>query len=161
VEATDGLETILSFLRDEEFIKNNLNSGMIIFGKNRMRIIKFLIANLTALSKNMDDLRFVNKCNDLNLVGVIFSNIIENSDISSDVIFSSYLFLSTICNESQIENEFKSIPRKFKTYLRTCYIVISNNQRETVIKIRLFFFFFKVERYSENENFNHDRFLKK
>ena len=121
MEATDGLETILSFLRDEEFIKNNLNSGMIIFGNNRMRIIKFFIANLTALSKNMDDSEFVYKCNDSNLVEIISSNIVKNNDITSDVIFSSYLFLSTICNESQIENEFKSIPRKFKIYLRTCY----------------------------------------
>jgi len=142
VEATDGLETILSFLRDEEFIKKNLNSGMIIFGNNRMRIIKVLIANLTALSKNMDDSEFVYKCNDSNLVEIISSNIVKNNDITSDVIFSSYLFLSTICNESQIENEFKSIPRKFITYLRTCYIVISNNQRETVIKIRLSFLSF-------------------
>ena len=142
MEATDGLETILSFLRDEEFIKKNLNSGMIIFGNNRMRIIKVLIANLTALSKNMDDSEFVYKCNDSNLVEIISSNIVKNNDITSDVIFSSYLFLSTICNESQIENEFKSIPRKFITYLRTCYIVISNNQRETVIKIRLSFLSF-------------------
>ena len=93
---------------------------MIIFGNNRMRIIKFFIANLTALSKNMDDSEFVYKCNDSNLVEIISSNIVKNNDITSDVIFSSYLFLSTICNESQIENEFKSIPKKFKTYLSTC-----------------------------------------
>jgi len=120
VEATDGLETILSFLKDEQFIKNNLKSGIVIFNGNRMRIIKVLIANLTGLSKNMDNLRFAKKCNDSNLVEVIFSNIIKNNDITSDVTFSAYLLLSTICNESQIENEFKSIPKKFKTYLSTC-----------------------------------------
>ena len=125
MEANDGLESILSFLRDENFIKNNLKSGMIIFTKNRMRIIKVLIANLTGLSKNMEE--FANKCNDL--VEVIFSNIIKNNDITSDVIFSAYLLISTICNESQIENEFKSIPEKFKTYLRTCSEDFSNSNQ--------------------------------
>jgi hypothetical protein len=107
-------------LKDEQFIKNNLKSGIVIFNGDRMRILKVLIANLTGLSKNMDNLRFAKKSNDSNLVEIISSKIIKNNDITSDVTFSAYLLLSTICNESQIENEFKSIPKEFKTYLSTC-----------------------------------------
>jgi hypothetical protein len=44
VEATDGLETILSFLKDEQFIKNNLKSSSVdIFADEYILVLLLFI----------------------------------------------------------------------------------------------------------------------
>ena len=102
------------------------------------RITKQLIANLTGLNKHNDDL-FKKRCQELeldfNLIKSIL-NITNRAETKSDVSFSAYLFLSTIYDESEIENVFESILKKYENYLKKCAEDFNNKEPKNIERIR-------------------------
>ena len=131
MKANDGLESISSFLMDEKFFKQHLKSVMKTFGKPKERVLKLLIANLSALSQ-VDDL-FTKKSQELKLIEFMF-NIIKKSETPSDLAFSANLFLLKNCNRNQIEtNGFEAMLARIKNYLEKCDKDLKN---ESLDKIR-------------------------
>jgi hypothetical protein len=131
LEVNGGLESILSFLKDETFFKNNLKSYMKTFGRDKERILRILIAILTSLSQ-VDDRQlrklFIQKSQDL--IVFMFEMIKNNTEITSDLAFSAYLFLFKCCNDDQCENGFDTIPTKIKDYLKKCVDDFNNNKNQ-------------------------------
>ena len=127
MEDDNGLKSIASFLNHKIFVDKNLNPNVNVFG-NETRIIKMLIADLTMFIDNNDSL-FRKKYQDLgfNLIESIF-NIINKTETKSDVIYSAYLFLSTICSENEIGNRFNSILTKYENDLNQCIDDFNNNK---------------------------------
>ena len=124
MEANGGLESISSFLMDEKFFKQHLKSVMKTFGKPRERVLRLLIANLSALSQ-------VEKSNEL--IKFMF-NFIKISEITSDLAFSAYLFLLKNCNGDQIEanGQLEVIFAKIDEYLKKCAEDFQNKSKETL-----------------------------
>jgi len=126
-----GLEAILSFLKDETFFKNNLKTCMKVFGRDKERILRILIASLNSLSE-VDDRKlrqsFSQKSQDL--IEFMFKLIQNNTEITSDLAFSAYLFLLKNCNDEQCENGFKAIPMKIKDYLKKCVEDFNNKNNQ-------------------------------
>jgi hypothetical protein len=129
LEANGGLESISSFLMDEKFFKQHLKSVMKTFGKPKERVLRLLIANLSALSQ-VDDL-FTNKSQEL--IEFMFK-FIKISEITSDLAFSAYLFLLKNCNGDQIEanGQLKVIFAKIAEYLEKCAEDFQNKSKETL-----------------------------
>jgi hypothetical protein len=129
--ANGGLEAILSFLKDETFFKNNLKTCMKVFGRDKERILRILIASLNSLSE-VDDRKlrqsFSQKSQDL--IEFMFKLIQNNNEITSDLAFSAYLFLLKNCNDEQCENGFKAIPTKIKDYLKKCVEDFNNKNNQ-------------------------------
>ena len=134
-ESNCGLEAILSFLKDETFFKNNLKTCMKVFGRDKERILRILIASLNSLSE-VDDRKlrqsFSQKSQDF--IVFMFKLIQNNTDFTSDLAFSAYLFLSKNCNDEQCENGFKAIPTKTKDYLNKCVDDFNNNNTQNDLK---------------------------
>ena len=126
-----GLKSLVSFLNHQIFVDKNLNPSLNVFG-NETRIIKLLIADLSGLIDDNDSL-FKKKCQEVgfNLIESIF-NIINKTETKSDVIYSAYLFLSTICSENEIENGFNSILTKYENYLNQCVDDFKNKDPKTI-----------------------------
>jgi hypothetical protein len=104
------------------------------FGKNKERVLKLLIVNLSALSKE-DDL-FTKKSQELKLIELMF-NIIKYSETPSDLAFSTNLFLLKNCNADQIEtNGFVAIFEKINKYLERCATDFKNESKENLDKNR-------------------------
>jgi hypothetical protein len=134
LEADGGLESIWSFIKDEKFFSKNIKSFMKTFGKNKERVSKLLIANLSTLSQ-VDDL-FTKKSQELNLIEFMFG-IIENSETSSDLAFTANLFLLKNCNADQIEtNGFDAVFVKKNKYLELCAKDFKNESKENLDKNR-------------------------
>jgi hypothetical protein len=132
-----GLESILSFLKDETFVKKNLESVTKTFCREKERLLKLLIANVSSLSQVKDQrLResFSQKSQDL--IELMFKMIKNNKDITSDLAFSVYLFLSKSCNHEQIENVFCAIPKEIKDYLKKCVDDFNKTNQNDLVKKR-------------------------
>ena len=64
----------------------------------------------------------------------MFKLIQNNTDFTSDLAFSAYLFLSKNCNDVQCENGFKAIPTKTKDYLNKCVDNFNNKNTQNDLK---------------------------
>ena len=156
LEVNGGLESILSFLtaastkaspatptkaspasytEDETFFKNNLKSCMKVFGRDRERVLRILIATLNSLSQ-VDDrqlrLTFTQKSQDL--IESMFKMIKNNTEFSSDLAFSIFSFLSKNSNDEQCENGFEAIPMKIKDYLNKSVDDFNNKNTSNDLK---------------------------
>ncbi len=99
------------------------------FGKPRERVLRLLIANLSALSQVYD--LFKNKSQ--KLIEFMF-NFIKIKEITSDLAFSAYLFLLKNCNGDQIEanGQLEVILGKIAEYLKKCAEDFQNKSKETL-----------------------------
>ena len=140
LEVNGGLESILSFLtpastEDDTFFKNNLKSCMKVFGRDRERVLRILMANLNSLSQCDDrQLRqsFTQKSQDL--IVFMFDMIKNNNEFPSDLAFSVYSFLSKNSTDEQCENGFEVIPTKIKDYLKKCVDDFNNKNNQKALK---------------------------
>jgi hypothetical protein len=133
LKVNGGLESIVSFLKDETYLKKNLKSIMKTFGRDKERVLKLLIANLNSLSQ-VDEL-FTKQSQELNLIEIVFKLIKNNKEIiTSDLEFSVNLFLSKICNDEQSENVFDAIPKEIKDYLKKCVDDFNNKNYQKAMK---------------------------
>ena len=110
---------------------------MKIFGRDKERVLRILIANLNSLSQVDDDQlsqSFTQKSHDF--IKFMFKMIKNNEEITSDLTFSAYLFLSKNCNDDQCENGFEAIPTKIKDYLKKCVDEFNKNNQEDLDKER-------------------------
>jgi hypothetical protein len=93
-----------------------------------------LVANLSALSQ-ADDL-FAKKSEKLNLIDSMFK-LIKSSELTSDLAFSTNLFLLRNCNRNQIEtNGFEAMLARIKKYLEICAKDLKNESKESLDKSR-------------------------
>ena len=102
-------------------------------GREKERILKLLIADISALSQVDEDNCFHRKSKELNLIEFIF-NLIRANEFTSDFLFSANLFLLKSCNDQQSENGFDAILVKIDEYLKKCVEelkVDENHWRET------------------------------
>jgi hypothetical protein len=114
-----GLEAILSFLKDEKFLEKHLKSFMKTLGRVKERVLKLIIADISALSQVVDDNLFLKKSQETNLIEFTF-NLIKTNEFTSDFLFSANLFLLKICNDHQSENGFDAILVQIEEYLKKC-----------------------------------------
>jgi hypothetical protein len=133
LEENGGLESIVSFLTDETFLKKNLKSFMKTFGRDKERVLKLLIANLTSLSQVE---LFGKKLQELDLIEIVSSLIRNNKEITSDLEFSANLFLSKSNSDYQSENVFDAIPTKIKDYLKKCVVDFDKKNQNDLDKSR-------------------------
>jgi hypothetical protein len=128
-----GLEAILSFFKDDTFLKKHLKSFMKTLGREQERILKLLIANISALSQVDEDNFFLKKSHELNLIEFTF-NLIKTNEFTSDFLFSANLFLLKICNDYQSENGFDAILVKIEEYLKKCADDFTNKDVSSLIR---------------------------
>ena len=128
-----GLEAILSFFKDETFLKRHLKSFMKTLGREQERILKLLIADISALSQVDEDNLFFRKSQELNLIDFTF-NLIKTNEFTSDFLFSANLFLLKICNDVQSENGFDAILVKMEEYLKKCAGDFTNKDMSSLIR---------------------------
>lgn len=128
-----GLEAILSFFKDDTFLKKHLKSFMKTLGREQERILKLLIANISALSQVDEENFFLKKSHELNLIEFTF-NLIKTNEFTSDFLFSANLFLLKICNDYQSENGFDAILVKIEEYLKKCADDFTNKDVSSLIR---------------------------
>jgi hypothetical protein len=128
-----GLEAMLSFFKDDTFLKKHLKSFMKTLGREQERILKLLIANISALSQVVEENFFLKKSHELNLIEFTF-NLIKTNEFTSDFLFSANLFLLKICNDHQSENGFDAILVKIEEYLKKCAHDFTNKDLNSLIR---------------------------
>jgi len=121
------------------------------FSKPKERVLRFLIASLSALSQ-VEDL-FTKKSQELNLIEFMF-NIIKNSVTPSDLAFSANLFLLRNCNGEDLINSQSSYEAfffigRFCLYATEWKIFLEKNRPQIFIKTL-------KSLYEEREDLNFD-----
>jgi hypothetical protein len=102
-------------------------------GREQERVLKLLIADMSALCQVDEDNYFHKKSTELNLIEFTL-NLIKTVGLTSDFLFSANLFLLKSCNDQQSENGFDAILVKIDEYLKKCVEelkVDENHWRET------------------------------
>jgi hypothetical protein len=104
-------------------------------GREQERVLKLLIADMSALCQVDEDNYFNRISKKLNLIEFTL-NLIKTVGLTSDFLFSANLFLLKICNDVQSENVFDAILVKIDEYLKKCAEIFKNDYHNLIRETR-------------------------